>query len=122
MTYGVSRDRGAFEWAGKSIIAAFAQRRNLLSLQMWRMIFDIVRFNQFALDLFMAEQNNEECMHANGCHHAERLETIGQYLERKGYSRAFRENYLIPRAAAAWSTSPEDCPLELPAVTLVRFM
>ena len=122
MTYGVSRDHGTFEWAGKSLRATFSQWRNLLSLQMWRMIFDIIRFNQFALDLFMVEQDNEECMYANGCHQSERLETIGQYLERKGYSRAFRENYLIPRAAAAWSTSLEDCPLELPAVTLVRFM
>jgi predicted NAD/FAD-binding protein len=122
MTYGVSRGPGAFEWAGKSLRAAFAQRKNLVSLQMWRMIFDIIRFNQFALDLFMGEQSNEDCMYANGCSHAEHLETIGQYLERKGYSRAFREDYLIPRAAAAWSTSPEGCPLELPAVTLVRFM
>lgn len=86
------------------------------------MIFDIVRFNQFALDLFIVDNYNEECAHADGCQHSEREETIRQYLERKGYSRAFRENYLIPRAAAAWSTSPEDCPLDLPAVTLLRFM
>lgn len=122
MTYAVSRDEGAFEWAGKSLRAAFAQQRNMLSLRMWRMLFDIIRFNQFALDLFMVDQNNEECTHADGCQHTERVETIAQYLERKGYSRAFREHYLIPRVAAAWSTSPEDCPLELPAVTLVRFM
>jgi hypothetical protein len=62
MTYGVSRGRGVFEWAGKSLRAAFAQRKNLVSLQMWRMIFDIIRFNQFALDLFMVEQSNEDCM------------------------------------------------------------
>jgi predicted NAD/FAD-binding protein len=122
MTYSVSRDGEFFEWSGKSLRAAFAQRKNLFSLRMWRMIFDIIRFNQFALDLFMVDEHNEECTHEDGCQHTERVETIRQYLERKGYSRAFRENYLIPRAAAAWSTSPEDCPLELPAVTLLRFM
>jgi predicted NAD/FAD-binding protein len=122
MTYAVSRDRGLFEWAGRSLVAAFTQRVNLLSLRMWRMIFDIIRFNQFALDLFLVEQGSEDYVNGDCVHHAERLETIGQYLERKGYSRAFRENYLIPRVCAAWSTSPDNCPLELPAVTLVRFM
>lgn len=123
MTYAVSRDYGAFEWAGKSLAGVFTQPRNLFSPHMWRMIFDIIRFNQFALDLFLVDQKGEEYININGVvHHTEHLETIGQYLERKGYSRAFREDYLIPRASAAWSTSPEDCPLDLPAVTLVRFM
>jgi predicted NAD/FAD-binding protein len=121
MTYAVSRNGGLFEWAGRSLVAAFTQRRNLLSLHMWRMIFDIIRFNQFALDLFLVEQSSEDYVNGDWVH-AERLETIGQYLERKGYSSAFRENYLIPRVCAAWSTSPDNCPLELPAVTLVRFM
>ncbi|KAF7927219.1 hypothetical protein EAE99_005550 [Botrytis elliptica] len=55
-------------------------------------------------------------------HHAEKQETIGQYLDREGYSDAFRDDYLIPMTAAVWSTSPDKCSLEFPAVTLVRFM
>ena len=50
MTFGVSRDHGEFEWSGTAE-GIFAQRSNIFSLRMWRMIFDIVRFNQFALDL-----------------------------------------------------------------------
>ena len=49
-------------------------------------------------------------------------ETIGEYLDREGYSDAFRDDYLIPMTAAVWSTSPDKCTLEFPAVTLVRFM
>merc|ERR1712000_801121 len=130
MTFGVSRDNGLFEWAGTSIAAVFAQRRNLLSPRVWRMIFDIIRFNQYALDLLKAEEKSEEYVvtngngHANGngVHHAERQETIGEYLDREGYSHAFRDDYLIPMTAAVWSTSPDKCTLEFPAVTLVRFM
>ena len=124
MTFGVSRDHGLFEWAGTSLSAVFAQRRNLFSPRMWRMIFDIIRFNQFALDLLSKEHKSEEYTDGeiNGVHLADPQETIGQYLEREGYSDAFRDDYLIPMTAAVWSTSPDKCTLEFPAVTLVRFM
>ena len=56
MTFGVSRDHGAFEWAGTFLNALFALRENLFRPSFWRMIFDIVRFNQFALDLLSAEE------------------------------------------------------------------
>lgn len=122
MTFGVSRDGGLFEWAGTSLSAVFAQRRNILSPYMWRMIFDIIRFNQFALDLLKTEENSMGYISANGLHHAEEQETIGEYLDREGYSDVFRDDYLIPMTAAVWSTSPDKCTLEFPAVTLVRFM
>ena len=125
MTFGVSRDHGLFEWAGISLSAVFAQRKNLFSPRMWRMIFDIIRFNQFALDLLKEESKSEQYVDGsgvNGVHHTQGQETIGQYLDREGYSDAFRDDYLIPMTAAVWSTSPDKCSLEFPAVTLVRFM
>lgn len=121
MTFGVTRDGGAFEWAGTNLGTVFCQRRNLASPTMWRMIFDIIRFNQFALDLLSEHPEppsavtNGESTHVTG-------ETIGEYLDRKGYSDAFRDNYLIPMTAAVWSTSPDKCSLEFPALTLVRFL
>ncbi|KAL5426231.1 hypothetical protein PMIN07_011677 [Paraphaeosphaeria minitans] len=110
MTFGVSRDNGAFEWSGTSLGALFAQRGNVLRPSFWRMIFDIVRFNMFSLDLLSspAAPSNEL--------------TIGGYLEREGYSDAFRDDYLIPMTACVWSTGPDKCALEFPALTLVRFM
>lgn len=88
------------------------------------MVFDIIRFNQFALDLLKEEEKSEEYefTNGNGIHPARPQETIGQYLKREGYSDAFRDDYLIPMTAAVWSTSPDKCTLEFPAVTLVRFM
>ncbi|KAL2140966.1 hypothetical protein VTI28DRAFT_3011 [Corynascus sepedonium] len=108
MSFSVSRDQGWFEWAGSSLSAIFCQRGNLLSPSMWRMLFDVVRFNNFAVDLLKADHPTEE--------------TIGEYLDRQGYSNAFRDNYLIPLTAATWSTSPDKCALDFPAVTLVRFL
>jgi predicted NAD/FAD-binding protein len=129
MTFGVSRDQGLFEWAGTSLAAVFAQRKNIFSPRMWRMIFDIIRFNQFALDLLKEEEKSEAYTNGNrngngvnGVHHAKEQETIGQYLDREGYSEGFRDDYLIPMTAAVWSTSPDKCTLEFPAITLVRFL
>ncbi|CAI6266266.1 unnamed protein product [Periconia digitata] len=110
MTFGISRDAGAFEWSGTSLGALFAQPFNALRPSFWRMIFDIVRFNLFSLDLLSSPVKPSSDL------------TIGQYLEKEGYSDAFRDDYLIPMTACVWSTGPDKCALEFPALTLVRFM
>ncbi|KAF1978114.1 amine oxidase-like protein [Bimuria novae-zelandiae CBS 107.79] len=115
MTFGISRDAGAFEWSGTSLGALFAQRENALKPSFWRMIFDIVRFNMFALDLLSHPSSLK-----SGTGGTEM--SIGEYLEREGYSHAFCDDYLIPMTAAVWSTGPDKCALEFPATTLVRFM
>jgi predicted NAD/FAD-binding protein len=123
MTFAVSRDNGAFEWSGEAK-GIFAQRRNLFRLRHWRMIFDIIRFNQFALDLLADDDEGIVTRlgtSVSGRKHSRDM-TIGQYLEKEGYSRAFRDDYLIPMTAAVWSTSPDKTSLEFPAHTLVRFM
>lgn len=93
------------------------------------MIFDIIRFNQFALDLLAEDDAVRSSRHVriNGHAHSNGIptkaeESIGRYLEREGYSDAFRDDYLIPMTAAVWSTKPDSCALEFPAVTLVRFL
>ncbi|POS85631.1 hypothetical protein EPUL_001169 [Erysiphe pulchra] len=127
MTFGVSRDKGLFEWAGSSLFSVFAQCSNLLSPRMWRMIFDIIRFNQFALDLLRNEDIDLETKapkqnERQYCNVREQELTIGEYLDREGYSDAFRDDYLIPMTASVWSTSPDKCSLQFPAKTLIRFM
>ena len=92
------------------------------------MIFDIVRFNQFALDLLSeAEESEVNPSGGDGSRGSSTLrtrdqETVGAYLDRGGYSKGFRDDYLIPMTAAVWSTSPDKCSLDFPVVTLVRFL
>ena len=49
----------------------------------WRMMFDIFRFNYFALDLFHMDPKE-----------AGKL-TVGEYLDHEGYSTNFAECYLL---------------------------
>jgi predicted NAD/FAD-binding protein len=79
MTFGVSRDDGAFEWAGDGLRSVFCQPRRIFDLGMWRMLFDITRFNACAVRV-LAENDDL---------------SIGEYLQREGYSSRFRNDYLI---------------------------
>lgn len=145
MTFSVSRDRGAFEWAGDTVFTVFCQRTNLWRAAHWRMIWDIVRFNACAQRLV----GHGEAMLGRGGKEM----SIGEYLVREGYSDSFRDDYLIvssgallrnlfscqclsyhsnpilfskiltqPMTAAIWSTPPDACALDFPARTLLRFM
>lgn len=90
------------------------------------MLFDIIRFNQFALDVLMADDLDKHPTPSGNSMRRKCAidpdESIGQYLHREHYSDAFRDDYLIPMTAAVWSTSPDKCTLEFPAVTLIRFL
>lgn len=94
------------------------------------MLFDIIRFNQFALDLLIEDDAGRATSgivngNGNGVHkstHSRVEQTIGEYLEREGYSDSFRDDYLIPMTATVWSTTPDRCTLDFPAVTLVRIL
>lgn len=127
MTFSVSKDQGAFEWSGTSLSALFAQKSNIFTLRMWQLIFDIVRFNQFALDLLRSEPESEiDPSGANGSAsipskgHNEL--SIGKYLNDNNYSETFRNDYLVPMTACVWSTNPDKVNLDFPAITLIRFL
>jgi predicted NAD/FAD-binding protein len=85
MTFALTRDGGNFEWAGDTLFTLFCQPRNLFKASMWRMIWDILRFNASARRLLVREKAGGEAM------------SIEEYLERNGYSDEFRDDYLIVR-------------------------
>ena len=94
MTFSVSRDMGAFEWAGDNLMTIFCQPSRLLDLQMWRLIYDVLRFNASAQKFIIELGKNTS---------ADEGISIGTYLQRHGYSDSFRDNYLIVPLAYASS-------------------
>ncbi len=104
MSFAVS-DPAGWTWASTAG-GIFAQKRNLLSPrfhEFWQTIF---RFN----DIARAELAN------GGVHDT----TLGAWLDRHGFDKAFRENYILPMGAAIWST-PEDRILDYPALSFFQF-
>jgi predicted NAD/FAD-binding protein len=105
MSFSVSCGLTGLEYNGTSLNALFAQRENLLRPGFWGMLRDILRFNREALGLLQDE--SEEI-------------GLGEYLERGGYGRMFRDYHILPMGAAIWSTDPERM-LGFPARFFVRF-
>lgn len=106
MSFSVSCERTGLEYAGTSLATLFAQPRNLLRPRFLGMLRDIARFNRRSLALLERD--------------AVETPTLGRYLEEGGYGDAFREHYLVPMAAAVWSSSP-DRMMDFPAGFLLRF-
>ncbi len=104
MSFAVSLDEGRLEYNGTDIKGLFAQRKNLLSFRFWSMLRDLVRFYR------------EAPAHAGKLG----LTTLGEYLEREGYGRAFTDDHLLPMAAAIWS-APAKTLLDYPAEAFIRF-
>ncbi|QHE92530.1 FAD-dependent oxidoreductase [Pandoraea fibrosis] len=106
MSFSVSVDGGALEWAGTNLNTVFAQRRNLYSPRFLGMLRDVLRFNA------RAQEHLREAL--------SRRQSVGDLLLANGYGQSFQHHYLLPMAAAIWSSRAADI-LHFPAATFLRF-
>ncbi|MEZ5940446.1 MAG: FAD-dependent oxidoreductase [Planctomycetaceae bacterium] len=91
MGFSVRCSRCGLEYAGTNFLSLFAQKRNLLSPGHYRMLYDILRFNQLG-----SQSRNEPT----------KPQTLGDFLKEHRFSHTFAEHYLLPMGAAIWS-----CPM-----------
>ncbi len=106
MSFGVSIDQPDVEWAGTNLRTVFAQPTNLLRPRFLGMLRDIVRFNG-------AAQSYLDRTRATTV-------TLGQLLDQESFGQPMRDWYLLPMAAAIWSSSVRDI-LDFPASTFLAF-
>lgn len=104
MGFSVQMEASGVEYCGRGLGGLFAQRRNLLRRDHWRMLRDLLRFMKQAPRHLDGDGN--EC--------------LGDWLAKHGYSDAFIDAHLVPMAAAVWSADPSQV-LTMPARTLFRF-
>jgi len=106
MSFSVRHDRAGVEWAGSDIPALFAQPRNAFKPAFWRMLADILRFNRETTALERGDRVWSV--------------SLGEFLDAGSYSKVFRDWYLVPMAAAIWSSPSRDI-LDFPLPSFVRF-
>jgi predicted NAD/FAD-binding protein len=106
MSFSLSLDHGKLEWSGAGLSSIFAQKRNLLRPSFLLMIREILRLNKTCL------------LDRDAGHLASR--SIGDYLDWRGFSPGFTNNYLVPMAAAIWSM-PAAKMMLFPAEHFVNF-
>lgn len=105
MSFGFWDKDKNIAYNGESLSGMFFQKRNLLNLVHYKMIKDILTFNEKAnSDLF---------------HNSKDLDlTLGKYIEKFG--DAFKQRYILPMGGAIWST-PTDEMNKFPARTFITF-
>ncbi|MGM0562916.1 MAG: NAD(P)/FAD-dependent oxidoreductase [Pseudomonadota bacterium] len=106
MSFAVHNTRTGLEYNATSLNRLFCQRKNLLNPRFYRMLVDLVRFYRQAPELLDSKDDTL---------------TLGEYLRRHRYSRAFVEDHLIPMACALWS-GPSASIEAFPARYFVQFM
>lgn len=107
MSFAVSLDKGRMEYSSNDLLSFLGNGRNLVSRRFWLMMVDLVRFYR------QASREMEWLRHAEDL-------TLGDYLDRNGYSQAFQFDHLLPEAAAIWSSSVKHM-RDYPACAFVRF-
>jgi predicted NAD/FAD-binding protein len=105
MSFSVRSKDEDFEYNGHTLNTLFAQRSNILRPSFHGMILDILRFNKEARRLLDAPDDGT---------------TLGEYLDRGRYGRAFVERYILPMAGAIWSADAASM-REVPARWFARF-
>ena len=106
MTFSVSLENGNYEYSGSGYKGLFGQRTNLIDFRHWRMVLDIARFLSRAAGENLDQYTPDI--------------TLGDYLNRGGYSQAFVNKHILPMGAAIWSTSGRNI-LNFPAASFIRF-
>lgn len=104
MSFGVSIDNGWLEYGTKKLYHLFGQKNNLIRLQYWQMLGDILKFNNHAKALINQYPNA----------------TMGEFIEALGMGEWFQRYYLIAMGAAIWSTSYQQM-LDFPAQSMINF-
>lgn len=106
MSFGVSISDPDIEWAGTNLATVFAQPRNLFRPSFLSMLREILRFNKSAHAYLRQVQSDPM--------------TLGELLSHHGYGKPMQDWYLLPMAAAIWSSSVKDI-LQFPAQTFLQF-
>lgn len=107
MSFSVDCNATGLQYNGTSLDTLFAQRKNIFNLPFLKMIREILRFNRETRADLAADAINDS-------------ETLGQYLNRNGYSRYFRNYYIVPMGAAIWS-APEIVLEQFPIRFFLQF-
>lgn len=102
MSFSVACRRCRLEYSG---VRLWSQPRALARPAVARLVGEIVRF------LSSGERALEERFARS---------TLGEFVVSQGYSRQFRDHYLVPFASALWSTAPVQT-LAFPVQYAVRF-
>ncbi len=105
MSFSVQCEKTGLQFSPSNFNSLFIQRRNMLRPSFYRMLWDVMHFKRDSEALLESDDYTI---------------TLADYLNGKGYSRAFVQHFIIPMGEAVWSTDPVKFN-EFPARYFVQF-
>ncbi|XVF28549.1 hypothetical protein REPUB_Repub15cG0039300 [Reevesia pubescens] len=113
MSFSVSLDEGkGCEWGSRNGLSSlFAQKMNVLNPYFWQMVREIIKFKNDVISYLEVLENNPDVDHN---------ETLGQFINSRGYSELFQEAYLVPIRGSIWSC-PTERVLDFSAFSILSF-
>jgi predicted NAD/FAD-binding protein len=94
MSFSVSDDTGAFEYAATSLNGLYATRSNLVSPRFQQMVFEVPRFQRVLRRLLEGPAGDDV--------------SLAELLRRERFSDYFIERLIVPQVAAVWSADPRS--------------
>jgi predicted NAD/FAD-binding protein len=107
MSLSIKTLENNIEWCGTNLNTVFSQRKNIFNFKFLKFIYEINNFNNRSQEFLAWAQSNKK-------------RTLGDLLTYFSYSEMLTNWYIIPMAAAIWST-PASKILEFPAYTFLTF-
>ena len=95
MSFSVQSTLSRLEYAGNNLKTLFAQKKNLLNIYFWRLLWEILKFNKLAKKILQKPELIENL-------------TIQEFVNKHNFSEYFLDNYLLPMSSAIWSSSFKD--------------
>ena len=92
MSFSVKVEGTNFEYCGKGLKGMFSNKSNIFNLKFLKMFKDIIKFYK------SCDQINK---------YDEKI-TLGQFLEKKKWSKEFINFHLVPMVSAIWSMPPYE--------------
>jgi predicted NAD/FAD-binding protein len=106
MSFSYYCRESSLQYASRNFNTIFAQRLNLIRPSFWRMLVGILQLNSKTRQKLYQGRLADV--------------TLGEYLKRERFSQRLIEDYLVPMAAAIWST-PDVKMMDFPAESFFRF-
>ncbi|KAJ9154126.1 hypothetical protein P3X46_027494 [Hevea brasiliensis] len=101
MSFSVSLDEGdSYEWVSRnSFSSLFAQKKNVINPYFWKLVREINKFKDDVFSYLELFESNPDI---------DRPESLGNFINSRGYSELFRKAYLFPICGSIWSSPQEE--------------
>ena len=106
MSLSISLNNGLYEYSGSGLGGIFGQKKNIINLNQWKLLYDVFRFKKIATKYIKNSKDNNS--------------VIGDWLKYNNFSSYFIDRYIIPIASAIWSCSNKNA-LLFPTTTFLYF-